>query len=391
MERPNKISNSYLNDDTLFINWYLLFAAYAPIVVDYTKEARDDDNSLLGGDSKSLCLNILKNKNRVLDDRKCRILINSEFLNMDKDFLIYCFLLQKLNRKIINKKITYHDLWIDVSLKEIQDFFGIKKFNNKRYGHIFKSCLRRLRGITLDLDLKGDSIGVITGLINEVVYDKGKSAKTTYRVSFPENLIRFLEKSKRETFFTREEYNSIETFGAKKLYFYFNSIDYNNKGGFIITEFKRSTLEQVLGHKIVYLNGDDESFSNVYHRDKDISKSDISDYFDALVNSGFLISWSYSEESDNYHVFQSRHVKEYNKEKNNQRNLTELEEKEKSALEDYVRNNEIEIVFQENSVENELEQLSRFLNSDMPLDTREGWEKLEDIDFGEVEDVDFEL
>lgn len=377
MDKPTKISNTHLNDDILFINWYLLFAAYAPVAINYNNELRDDDNKI-GSDIKIKCVNVLNDKNRILSDRTCRILINSEFLNMDKEFLIYCFLLQKLNNRIINEKISYSNLQIEVSLKDIQQFFSIKQYKNATLGHAFKTSLLRLRGVTLQLDIKGEKECIITGLINEIVYQKGNSAKTTYKISFPEHLIKFLERSKRETFFTLDEYKSIDTFGAKKIYFYLNSIDYKNKDGFIITEFKRSTLEQVLGHSITYLNFPDESESHSYEKHDDVSKKDIKDYLNALKKCYFLISWSYDENSDNYTIKQTRHKKEFKKEEK-QRELNKIEIAAMKALEESIANNNISIVVDDVEEDNS-EQLAQFLESDEALDTREEWEKDEAID-----------
>ncbi|MGB0835567.1 MAG: hypothetical protein ACPGR2_13730 [Psychrobium sp.] len=382
MNTLKKISNSYLNNDQLFINWYLLFSIYAPIVVDYTNEERDDDNLLLRKNNNSRCSNIINRKQRVVSDRTCRILTNSEFLNLDKDFLIYCFLLQKLNKKITNEKITCSDLWIDVSLKEIKDFFKIKKFNNERYGHIFKSCLRRLCNINLELDIASENKVLYTNLVSEIVYEKGKSAKTTYKVYFPLNLIKFLSKSKRETYFTLDEYTSIKTFGARKLYFYFNSIDYNNNG-FIINEFKRSTLEQILGHRINYFNIDNLSIIESYQKNKDISKSDISNYLNSLLECDFLESWCYNEVSDNYHVFQKRHL--INNDKENE--LSELDLITKEQFEKSVIKSSIEI--SEKEIEDAVDELYDFLNSENPIDAREEWEKFENLDSNDTVEIDF--
>lgn len=388
MDKPTKISNTHLNDDILFINWYLLFAAYAPVAINYNNEKRDDDNKI-GSDNKTKCLNVLSDKNRMLSDRTCRILINSEFLNMDKELLIYCFLLQKLNNKIINEKISYSNLQVEISLKEIQKFFSINQYKNATLGHAFKTALLRLRGVTLQLDIKGEKECIITGLINEIVYQKGNSAKTTYKITFPEHLIKFLERSKRETFFTLEEYKSIETFGAKKIYFYLNSIDYKNKDGFTITEFKRSTLEQVLGHSITYLNFEDESESHKYEKHDDVSKKDIKDYLNALVKYGFLITWSYDEKTDNYTIRQTRHKKELKRE-DKQRELNKLEINSMKSLEKSISNNNISIVVDDIEEDNS-EQLSQFLERDEALDTREDWEKVDDIDLspGSLEEIPF--
>lgn len=293
--RARRITKDVLSPEFFFIHWQLLLACYAPIA----NGKKDRESS-----------NVLLNKQRVISDRDYKMSVTSDFLSMDREFILYCFLLQKLNYRIINDKITLNDLTIDITFQEIMDLFDTKDYRDKDHRVEFKTYFKRLMSVVVDIEY--NKYNVLTHLISSVKYTGGQSLDTTYKVTFPKDMFDFYQIADRQILFKKHEINNVDTFGAKKLYLYLLSINENEKTGYIITEFTRKNLDMILGHSINYYNVSvDDNINGTLEseltKEKSFSKKAIRKYLDALIVSGFIFSYKYLKGRDIFVIVQERH------------------------------------------------------------------------------------
>ena len=73
--RARRITKDVLSPEFFFIHWQLLLACYAPIA----NGKKDRESS-----------NVLVNKQRVISDRDYKMSVTSDFLSMDREFILYC-------------------------------------------------------------------------------------------------------------------------------------------------------------------------------------------------------------------------------------------------------------------------------------------------------------
>lgn len=293
--RARRITKDVLSPEFFFIHWQLLLACYAPIANG--KKERESSNVLL-------------NKQRVISDGDYKMSVTSDFLSMDREFILYCFLLQKLNYRIINEKITLNDLTIDVTFQEIMDLFETKDYRDKDHRTEFITYFKRLMSVVVDIEY--NKYNVLTHLVSSVKYTSGKSLVSTYKVTFPKEMFEFYGMSNRQILFKKHEINNVDTLGAKKLYLYLLSINENEDTGYIITEFTREKLDMILGHSIDYYNiSTDNDINGTLEsqitKEKGFSKKAIRKYLDALILSGFVFSYKYLKNRDVFVIIQERH------------------------------------------------------------------------------------
>ncbi|KTF12216.1 hypothetical protein [Pseudoalteromonas sp. H105] len=293
--RARRITKDVLSPEFFFIHWQLLLACYAPIA---------------NGKKEREASNVLSNKQRVITDGDYKMSVTSDFLSMDREFILYCFLLKKLNFRIINEGITLNDLTIDVTFKEILDLFDTNDYRDKDHSAEFKTYFKRLMGVVIDIEY--NKYNVLTHLVSSVKFTNGKSLDTTYKVTFPDDMFDFFKMSNRQILFKKHEINSVDTFGAKKLYLYLLSINENEDTGYIITEFTRDKLDMILGHSINYYNVSDNekmhgTLESQVSKEKSFSKKAIKKYLDALILSGFVFSYKYLKDRDVFVIVQERH------------------------------------------------------------------------------------
>lgn len=202
----------------------------------------------------------LKNGYRIFSNKDLVIKSNCDFLNMNNDFLLYSYLFKKLNNKINKLDVSSKLLSVDISFKEMIEIFNIPKFLNKDHKEAFHNIFLRLKEVVLDIRLKNEKEGLITGLINDVYYKEGKNSQTTYTVEFSSNLYRALNQSSkifnRNIVFDLNDHKKFKKDGTiKKIALYLNSLS-EDDDGFRINKIKTETFQYMLNHKQLYLIDD---------------------------------------------------------------------------------------------------------------------------------------
>jgi hypothetical protein len=300
IHKQRQISKKPLKDKQLIINWYILLASYSATA---TKHNNNDYFDKCNDDIFRKGIE-LKNHSRILDFRKYKILVNSDFMNMKNEFILYCYLLKKINDKLLTG-ITKEDLFVNIDFNEMIKIFDIKKYNNKDHNHVFKSYFRRLKSVVLDIQFKNGN-GFLANLLGDAAYS-GKGIKTNYKISFSKNLLDFIRVSDKNFYFTLEELRKNNILGARKLSFYFQTI--TAKNGFVTNIFTRSTIEKILGHEIVYLNEKDESHHSIKRKIKKTSIKDIKTALSCLKESGEVAEFSFNSSTDKFKIILSKHIK----------------------------------------------------------------------------------
>lgn len=202
----------------------------------------------------------LKNGYRIFSNKELVIKSNCDFLNMNNDFLLYSYLFKKLNNKINELDFASKVLSVDISYSEMVEIFNIPKFLNKDHKDAFHNMFFKLKEVVLDIRLKNEREGLITGLINDVYYKEGKNSKTTYTVEFSSNLYRALNQSSkifnRNIVFDLNDYKEFNKDGTiKKIALYLSSLS-EDDDGFRINKIKTETFQYMLNHKQLYLIDD---------------------------------------------------------------------------------------------------------------------------------------
>lgn len=323
IEKQRQISKKPLKDSQLIINWYILLASYSAAI---TKHCYEDDFEMCS-DGISRKGNELEKHLRFLKFEKFNILINSDFMNMKNEFILYCYLLKKINDKLLSGP-TDKELFVNITFKEMAKVFGVGEYNNKDHNHVFKSYFRRLKSVVLDIQFKNGN-GFMVNLIGDALYS-GAGSKTNFRISFSKNLLDFIRGSDKNFYFTLDELRKNNILGARKLSFYFQTV--TAKNGFATQIFKRSTLEQILGHEIIYLNEEDNSYHSTKRKLKKTSNKDTKSALDCLIKSGEVSEYSFNSKNDKYTIKLSKHIKVEKKDKEphsnteNKNNFIEIED-----------------------------------------------------------------
>jgi hypothetical protein len=317
IKKQRQISKKPLKKEQLIINWYILLASYSAAT---TKHNYNDDFEQCNDEIFRKGIE-LKDHYRSLEFPKYKILVNSDFMNMKNEFILYCYLLKKINDKLLTG-ITEKDLFINIDFNEMVKVFDVDEYNNKDHNHVFKSYFRRLKSVVLDIQFKNGN-GFMANLIGDTSY-KGAGVKTNFKVSFSKDLLDFIRVSDKNFYFTLDELRKNNILGARKLSFYFQTI--TSKNGFATQVYNRSTLETILGHEIVYINDKDRSCHSTKRKLKKTSIKDIKTALNCLTESGEVSEFSFNGTKDQFTVILSKHIKVKKKDK-------EPNEKKKNFIE----------------------------------------------------------
>ncbi|GGE91421.1 hypothetical protein [Pseudoalteromonas gelatinilytica] len=229
------------------------------------------------------------------------VIVYGDFLNIDTDFLLYTFLLEKLERQNTETHKDKLNFEVVVSYREIHDFF--EKDLVKRGGReVFKTYRRSLWDLkTISLKIKNKVVSLIQDF--EDNWDQDFDQHQKFTVTFPKE-IKSLGGT--QALLNKSQFKELPTQAHKKLYAYIFSFSKE------VTTFNVSTLYKVLGYhaegtwivghkskgEFVFDNGEKEKFYKKLKNARSNLKS-ILDwfYFNSLI-----------ERSD---TFEKRGAKQY--------------------------------------------------------------------------------
>lgn len=287
------ISNSYLKNDVYFLHFYTMCSIFAPV-----QNGKDIDIFDI-------------NKSRVINLGDYEIKVNRSHLNMNKHFLMYCFLLKKF--EALNYNVEKNELFhsVNISFSEILDFWNEEKYKEALLNE-FNAILDVF--ISTIFTIKIENQVVKSGLISKSNYD---DEERMFEISFSKEILDIFEKNKRQTFFNIKNFKEIKGGIAKKLYLFLLSYDRNKKTGHVITEFDYSDLRQLVGYDINHLVNN----NNVLHRNYDDSDSrrKLKKALDELHRVNFIKKFKSKSKQQKFNIFQIRH--EQKAKNNNKKNV----------------------------------------------------------------------
>jgi hypothetical protein len=284
------ISNSFLDNDVYFIHFYTMCSIFSTV-----------KNNDIGLYEK-------ENKFRITSFGDYEIKINRNHLNMNKHFLLYCFLLKKFES--VNYSRNKDELLQSVKF----DFDEIITFWNEEK---FKTRLLNEFNVILDLfistvfTIKCKDYTVKSGLISRAKINSDQ----TIEIFLTKDILEIFEVNKRQIFFNVIEFKKIKSGTAKKLYLFLLSYSKNKTTGYVVTSFKYSDIRQLIGFDI------DHSIDNKTTRfreyDDNDSRRQIKKALDELYNIGFIKKIKTKAKQKVYDIFQIRHESKPKNKKSN--------------------------------------------------------------------------
>jgi len=275
------ISNSYLDNDVYFLHFYTMCSIFAPV---QNGKITDIYN---------------KNEARVIKLSDYEIKINRSHLNMNKHFLMYCFLLKKF--EALNYNVKKSELFhsVEIPFDEILDFWNEEKYKEtllNEFNEILDVFISTIFTIKIENQI------VKSGLISKSHYD---SDERIFKISFSKEILDIFDKNKRQTFFDIKEFKKIQGGIAKKLYLFLLSYGRNKDTGHVITSFNYNDIRQLVGYDINHIVND----NNVLYRNYDDadSRRKIKKALNELHKIGFIKEFKSKSKQTKFNIFQIRH------------------------------------------------------------------------------------
>jgi len=259
-KKDTGISNMPLPTGFTFYHTDILFSVFAAkrICNDGSKVNRFYDEST-------------KNKTK-------QITVFGDFLNIDTDFMLYTFLLEKLERDNIFTHKDHVNLTVTTSFREIHDSFGknLVKRGGKEIFNVYHKSLFNLQSVSLKIN--NEVVSLIERF--QSFWDEDFDQHREFKITFPPE-IKYLGGT--QSLLDKEKFKSLKEYSQshKKLYAYISS--FNN-----IKKFNVSTLYRVLGYTSEGVIIDEYGNEKEYCKNLKNARSNLKQILEDLVWEGLI-------------------------------------------------------------------------------------------------------
>ncbi len=246
--------------------------------------------------AKRICKNGSK-VNRFYDEstknKTKHITVYGDFLNIDTDFMLYTFLLEKLERDNIFTHKDNVNLTITTSFREIHDYFDktLVKRGGKEVFNVYHKSLLNLQSVSLKIN--NEVVSLIERF--QSFWDEDFDQHKEFKVTFPPE-IKCLGGT--QSLLDKEKFKSLKEYSQshKKLYAYISSFSSSVK------KFNVSTLYKVLGYVSEGVIIDEYGNEKEYSKNLKNARSNLKNIFEDLYWLGLI------ENSDTFNI---RGAKQY--------------------------------------------------------------------------------